>query len=230
MSITWSDLRDQVRRSILDDDVANEDGDYKWSDEVLRDLCGWALDTFADHTAYASSVIFTPATSVSYTLPDNMYDGEIFDLTGVVWLLNSDDKSRYLDPVRYTDELDERKSEGFYTYPNNTLNLQLEDDPDYDSLHVNYYAYYDHPILDADVINTPQWANTALSYLIGAHALSGGALKSSQIRRGAKPDTGNPEHNPVMEQQKWFISMYEKELSRYAPQDRINYHRESKRA
>jgi len=228
---TWGSLREQVRRTVLGDLTQDEDSEYIWDDMTLRDLCWWALDTFADHTAAATSVTYTPGDEIEYDLPDNLYNGEILDLTGLVFFEDTEGDKTYLDPVKYTEGLDEHYSEGFYTFPDNVLHIVLDTAPDFAYLHVRYYAYYTHPEKSDDVIGTPQWANAALCYLIGAHALSSAALKSSRIRQwGAKPDTGNPEDNPILKQQQWFMEMYEKELSRYAPQGRINYHRETRRA
>jgi hypothetical protein len=226
MALIWGELKQQIRRSILKDGTPDvETGEYRWSDEELLDFCWWALETFAQHTAVATAASFSPATGLEYNLPDNLYTGEPFDLTGVVYIEKPGGMFMYLDPIRYSELLRPDTSDGFFTHPENTLHLTTAPGEGA-MLHIRYFSFYNNPTSDTDTIDIPRWGRTALSYLIGAHALSGAGLKTSTIRQwGAKQDTGTPEHNPLRAQQKWFLDMYEREMTKHTPQDRVNHWR-----
>jgi len=220
--LTWSELRNQVREALLKDTNPSE---YRWSDSELLTYCSWALNTFARHTALASGTGFSPATGVEYNLPENLYDGEPFDITGQVFVIDAAGTIEYLNPIRYTGGLHPHNAKGFYTYPDKVLHL-TQAFGETDLIQIRYYAYYTAPVSGEDPIEVPRWALNPLSYLIAAHALSGASLKTASIRQwGAKPDTGTPEHNPMKVQQQWFLEMYEREMQRFTPQERVQHFR-----
>ncbi len=226
MALTWGQFRLQIRNGILQDSVLAEGAtEFRYTDESLRVACGWALDEFAQHTAVATSTSYSPATSLSYGLPDNLYDPEPLEQTGFVYLSNGVDKPVYLDPINYTPVLEVYDDKGFMTYPDHTL-LLSNAGTDLDTLYVRYFAYYNHPYQDSDIIAVPQWALPALSYLVGGHAISGYALKSASIRQwGAKPDTGTPEQNPLRLQQREFFKIAHDSMDRFPRQDRTQWFR-----
>ncbi len=224
---TWGDLRTQLRRSILKDSVPDEEtGDFRWDDLELRDFCWWALESLAQHTAAATASSYQgDGETTEFDLPDNLFTGEKLDITGLVYTEDADGDITYLDPIKYTDDIEFDSGIGFYTHPD--LKLHLTDAPgDGTTLHVRYFAFYNNPYADDDTIDVPRWMLGPLAYLIGAHAMTGAGLKSSFIRQwGAKPDTGTPEHNPIRAQQKWFLEMFEREMAKHSPQDRTNFFR-----
>jgi hypothetical protein len=228
MSITWGVYKDQIRRRLLNDETPDGDGNYKWDEDTLKDCLWWALDAFAHHTAYATATSYVAATGTEYTLPENLYDGEPFDTTGTVYYYDSTLVKNYLNPSRYTDWIDPyAQNTGFWTRPSRTLWLASAPGEAY-TLHVDYYAYYNHPYIDADLITIPQWALLPVSYLLAAHALTRPALKAGGIAQWrASPDKGTPEHNPVERSQDVFFNIYEREIARTTPQDRINQFRSS---
>ena len=224
MALRLDTFMGQLRSSLLRDENMDKN---RWSDPELLIYVGWALDTFADHTAVASATSYTPASDTEFTLPSNLFTGEGFDAAGMVYVEDGD-SIWYLDPIRFNPELDVIDDEGFYTYPENTLHVNHVMEPGSTSiLHVRYFAFYDHPIEEEDVINIPQWGHTAFSYLVAAHALSGPSLKTANVRTwNRKEDSGMPEHNPAQKLQTWFFQLYEREMLRHKPQDRRNfYHR-----
>lgn len=228
MALTWGDLREQIRVGLLRDAVPDEETNaYRWADEELLTYCWWALAQFAKHTAVATGVTFTPATGLEYNLPDNILSFEKLDVIGQVYLLGADNSVEYLDPIRYTPGVSYVTGKGFYTWPDTVLRLNLTSAPGSEySVVVNYFAHYDRPYAENDVVGIPRWAEPAFAYLIASHALSGASMKSASIRQfNDKRDSGTPEHNPLRDQQKWFLSMYECEIAKYPPQDRTNWHR-----
>lgn len=230
MAITWGELLSEVRSNLLRDTVPDaETNEYRYPDADLLTCCKWALDTFAQHTAIATSTSYTPATGIEYNLPDNLYDPEPLEQTGFVFVQKADGTTPYLDPINYTDGLSVYDSDGFYTYPDGKLILSLATNyGETDVLVVRYFAYYNYPAIPGDVLQIPRWGREALAYLIAAHAISGYALKSASIRQwGAKPDTGTPEQNPLRKQQEEFFCLANKALDRYPRQDRTNWWRKS---
>ena len=224
--ITWGNLLAMVRRSVLKDiQLEGEDtADLRWGDDELADFCGWALDEFALHTARKCSTDFTAdGLTSSYTLPDNLFSSELFDQNGRVEIEYAGTLS-VLDPVAYTERL-RPDSLGFYTYPNEILHVTPI--PRLGSiLHIRYFGYYTHPTDETTQIEIPHWAELAVCYLMGAHALTGVGTKTAIIRQwGQKPDTGKPEDNPLRRQQLWFHQLYEALLAKHEVQDRINHWR-----
>lgn len=220
---TWGEFLRQVRVAVLRDSVPDEEtGEFRFSDEELLVVMGWALDTFAAHTALATSIAYTPATATFYELPAAIYDGDNIAQTISVKLY-SGGQYNYLDPVRYTEGFSPMKeSAGYTVFPDRQLNIPAGGD-DTSILTLQYFSYYPHPTVPESVILTPRWAEVALSYLVGSRSLVGAGLKAAIIGQWkAKPDTGNPEHNPVSKQQKFFMCLYEDELRKRQPQDRLN--------
>src|SRR5690606_15478425 len=67
MSLTWGAFREQIRRSVLRDL-----DDAVWTNDQLKDACGWALDTFCAHTAVATAIVHTDV-DTTLPLPENLY-------------------------------------------------------------------------------------------------------------------------------------------------------------
>lgn len=225
---TWGELLQHIRLAILKDNTPDEEtGEYRFSTEELLICAGWALSQFAAHTAMATSVVFTPATGTTYELPAEIYDGDTLEQVISVGFYDGKELN-YLDPVRYTDGMSPNKEiTGFSIFPDRILNIPQAGN-EASTLTLRYFAYWPTPSAPEDIIQTPRWAEVGLCYLIGAHALAGAGLKAAVIRQwGARPDTGSPEDNPLRVQQEWFMKLYECELRKRLPQDRINAFRAS---
>lgn len=222
--VTWGELRNTIRVGILDDTVA---GEYRWSDAELMEYVNWALDMFCHHTAVATATSFTNTSSLHYDLPDNLYTPDPLDVSGLVYLQKSNGALQFLVPVRATPNTEYTESGGFYTLPETKLHLTSM--PEANSImHVEYFAYYDRITSDTDPLTTPRWAESAICYAVGAYAIGSNALKAASIRQfNSRDDSGNPVQNPLLEQQKWFLKMYDMELARYTPQNRTAAYRQN---
>ena len=213
----WSELKAQIRRLLADTNAAR----YRWSEEQLVDFIGWSLDSLCAHTAIATATGFVcdGATSV-FAVPDNAY--ESVSRSGAVYIDNGT-TLEYLNPVRFNQRA--KATKGYYLLPENTLHL-LEVPGAGNELTIQYFAYYPHPTQDNDLILTPTWATAALCYRVAAHAFSPLGGKASNIRQwGQQPDTGNPEHNPLINQTDWYLELYEREIAKAPRQERENYYR-----
>lgn len=207
----WATFREQVRRSVLKDPNR-----ITWTDDQLRDICWWALDTFCAHTAVATSVTYD-ATGTTYALPDNQF--ESLEEAGLVYTIDSANTRTYLPPFFLASEAPSLIS--YEEFPKGTL--LLSDTPNDATLVVRYFAYYNHPYADDDTIDVPAWGIPALSFLIGAHAMSSVAVNAGNIRQwNSKTDSGNPEHNPLQSLQRHFLQLYENEINRFPRQERQN--------
>lgn len=224
---TWGELRDTIRRALLKDTVPDEEtGELRWTDEELRDFCWFALDTFAVHTAVATATSFVcDGETDEFNLPENLYTGDKFETTSLVYT-ESGTTITYHDPVMYTDSMNLESGTGYRIAPGNVLRFTTAPTAA-DTLTVEHFAFYNHPYADSDTIDIPQWGIQAIAYLSAAHALSGDSMKSAKIRQyNQRADSGNPEDNPIKEIQSWWLEMYEREMSRYVPQDRSHFFRE----
>jgi hypothetical protein len=228
VAISWSTFRQQIRDTVLQDSVPDEEsGEFKYTNAELLVYCGWALDAFADHTAVATATAFDLVTDQDeYDLPENLFEDDPVDITLTVFTTESDGTRAYLDPIRYSEIVRLDNGEGFYVTNDNKLKITKEDLGDATVLNLWYYAYYNAPVADSDPLPAPRWARTALSYLIAAHALSGESLKTATIRQyNARPDTGQPEHNPLAKQQERYLKMYREEIAKHDAQQRTNHER-----
>ena len=216
--ITLGEMIDSLRRSYLKD-IELEGRDPKWDDDDIRDFIWAAMDTFAHHTAVATSAIYTGATGIEFELPDNLF--EKVEDTGLVYIKRGTSVA-YLKPMPFHEAL-VSATQGFYTMPEEVLHLASELNGTYD-LVVHYFAYYNRPYALTDTIDVPRWAYTAISYLATAHALTRLVTSTANIRRFAdKRDSGQPEHNPILRQREHLLKEYEREITRHLRQNRTHF-------
>jgi hypothetical protein len=219
----WGTFRTQIREGVLNDNPSDVTK-RRWSDTQLQIYVSWALNAFCAHTAMATATTIIGVTGTEVQLPPNVY--ESIERAGLVSVIYTGQTPQYLDPVNYTRGLDPN-DEGnyYYIFPDNQLNLSFTPSSAL-SATIRYFAYYNAPYADSDIITAPDWGFPAISYLVAAHAMSASAVRISQIRQFSEsPDTGNPEHNPFTYQQQQFIKMYEIELMRHPRQVRENFFR-----
>lgn len=223
--ITWATLRAQTRRSVLNDAIV-AGRDEKWSNTQLLDAVKWALDEFCAHTAVATATSFTmDGSDSSVSLPDNVYLSP--EEAGVV-LLTENDKRAYLKPylrvpgdVFSEDALTaDTEPRMFWEQPSGTLHFGFVPSSG-STIEIQYFAYYNHPINDESEIAIPRWAEYPVALLIGCSAITEASAQTSNIRQyGVRPDTGNPEHNPLHRHAEFLMQTYERLVGRVTPQRR----------
>jgi len=221
-TLTWGTYRTKLRRQFLSDtqvDITKQ----KWGDEVLLDLLHDALDTFCAHTAVATSISYDAESAVSYELPGNVYSP--ITTTGMVYWDKDNINPQYLSPVSVKGRSLTPPVGYFSEHPEGTL-LTNADSPagtGY-TLFLHYFAYYNHPLSDADTVDVPTWALKALSYDIAANALTSFAMKESNIAQWrAQPEKGAQESHSLAKQQAALFKIYEQELARRLRQNRTTY-------
>jgi hypothetical protein len=235
MSLTWSEYRAQILRSVLSD---IDEG--IWTAEQVHDYIGWAMDTFCNHTALLKEITINDGdlradgiTAYDFSedadieLPDDLFENLAH--AGQVLVTTANGITTFYDPIVYTPGLTplEPSEPSFWIWPDETLNLSHT--PGVGSkLVIRYFAYYPKPAMDDDnaVIRIPRWAQKPLGTLIGAYALENLAVQSANIDRWKDDnDSGNPEHNSLRKQQEAMLKQYEYEISKHIPQDRTNFFR-----
>lgn len=239
----WSDFRLQIRSVILSDNPTDE-SKRRWDDEQLLAYLGWALDALCSHTSPARVMVATGVTGVSVPIPDDVY--ESLDISGRVSIFDGRNIS-YLDPVNRTKGIGPGSTGAVYRVKPATRTLLPEpvtvgdkvvtytEVPSYIEIpqpnkavdvSVHYFGHYYKPVLDSDTLDIPNWAYTAVAYMIGAHAMAAFSTRSGQIRQWAEnPEKGGPEDNPFRAQQRWFMQVYEQEISRIPRQNRADFFR-----
>ncbi|PJF45105.1 MAG: hypothetical protein CUN55_00515 [Phototrophicales bacterium] len=216
--LTWGTLKTQVRRSLLKDT-----SDVHWDDNMMLDYCEWALATFANHTAVATATSYTPTSDQKqFTLPDNIF--ESIEFSGAVYVQSSTGVREYLNPVRYTMNGDLQDTNGYFVHPEGTLNL-VSPRSSTDKLVVEYFAYYDVPSNDQDIIKVPKWAHMPIAYMMAVHAMTNMGIQQANISQWKDRRDGDPEDNALRVQQEWLLKLYERELNKHQAQDRINFFR-----
>jgi hypothetical protein len=222
MITTWEEFRGHIREGILRE-IDTGDLTLEWSDAELLMYCHWALNDLCAHTAYeatfiASSTEEDPETEAPYEMAEkknfaispapftNLFTTAFVTVEHIGQIY---EVKPARNPIPVPGE--------YTTWGQNVLELGAA--PGAGSiLKVRYYGYYPLPEGDTDIIPSPQWAQSALAFKIGAYAVAGRGLRSANIRQW--DDQGNRIQNPLLETQKWFLSVYESVLGSKTPQNR----------
>lgn len=194
----------------------------KWTDADLLLFCTWAMDEFCNHTAKIVEDVFDStrlkpdaityydlSVDTLYTLTYAPFDE--FAYTSAVNTITSGVATALQPLLRPHPTL-----YGYYFNDDNLLKISPV--PACDSLHVQYYAYWIHPVLDADTLNLPQWAEPIISYRTALHCYTYQAGRNSMVRQW--DEKGNREQNPVREHQLWLEQAYYRMLMQYPMQIR----------
>lgn len=220
MSVAWAVFEPRLQRMLKSLD------DVTYGPELRQDAVNAALRALCSHTAKQVSVEFTGnGTTQSWSLPpvtDPLTAGPLNspDWYEAIW---DDNLQNWLEPVRFApgDDWVGGAPPGFYMWPHGTLNLTFAPESG-KKIKVYYYAYWaDVTVGTSKIVEPPDWAWNAVLNYAAAYCLVPGSASAARIRQyNTQVDSGNPEHNPVLEQAKYHLEQYETELRRWAPQQR----------
>lgn len=234
---TWGELIEKTLRSTL------RDVEYStWSPDQVRDALGWALKTFANHTAPMKEITYEDGDTglsgpidfsedIKVPVPQDLFSP--LDTTGQLFYTTDEDVIYHLDPANRTTymHINVLDPQSFVIWPDNTIILGQA--PGAGSiLTVRYFSYWAEPTIDDDDldISIPPWAEKPIATLTGAYCLEGLGVESSLIDRWKDDsDSGNPEQNALRRQQQYLIAQYEWMIAQHERQDRENFFRESER-
>jgi hypothetical protein len=217
----WSTFRENIRKTLLKDENT-----LKWDDVDLDVYAAWALNTtLVAHTARTRLESWDADGSTTiFQLPDDLFMNP--ELGGMVYLtLNS--SNTYLDPIGYSNGEDRSATDGYWVWPEDMLNLVTAPKSGV-TIYLRYFGYYDEPDStdDDSTLDCPKWAESAVGYLIAAHALSRYATGSANISQWkAAPDRGTPEDNALRVQSDYYFKLADMELSRHPRQVKENFFR-----
>ncbi len=214
MATTWTLLEPKLQR-LLSDTAGS------LYDSTLRiDAINAALAIYSGHTAVENTQALAGDGSVtSWSLP-----GDYLEL-GAVWCTK---EAEWLEAVSFipgeewSDQTPRSGStpRGYYLWPQETLNVTWLIASG-DGLTLYYYGYWGEVTTGSSSIGVPQWAREALIYYAAAYCLAPGGVQAATIGQyDTRRDSGNPEHNPVFEQAKYYMEMYQTTIGRYAVQQR----------
>ena len=207
---TWLEYRTAIRGSVLKDyPEKTPDTENKWSNEDILMYFKWACALFANHT--------------SYYVDETVDSANVDTQTKTVTLSAIADDQWWSNTAVVT--IDGGAAENDHYLNSNGVSFTITDDnvtlTDASVIRVRYFAFYPVPTLDTDVIAIPAWAEAALTHLIAYFALQRIAVNNSTVNQwDTKRDSGNPEHNPVQEEQKYLFSQYLTLINLRSRQDR----------
>lgn len=216
-ALTWGEFKTSVRRTFLKIDLAG----ITWSDDLLSDAVGFALDGLCVHTALAKTVTYEgDGETYQFELPTDVFVSP--EQAGLVMVQDGTTLARtYLKPAYSTYNVGATDDIAFNVWPEDTLETGVPP-PLGTALILRYYAYYPHPTADDDLLTIPLWAYGAMMYSTALHALTSRSLEEAENAADkVAPDRGQPENNSLRQLQKWWIQMYDRELGQYPKQNRI---------
>ena len=207
--VAWSDFRTHIKRSVLKDIASTP----TWSNDVLLDCLGWALDMFCAHTAVVTSTVVEPVSDqTAYALPLNLFESP--EAAGAVYTISGSTRL-YMKPWFYYPETD--PSEAYWVEDDNIVFAEV---PASD-VYLRYYAYWTKPVDDDDEITLPRWALPAIANLVGWFAMSPESRATSNLKNFAEdPEKGTPLDNANTQQQNQYMKIYQQIIFYHHPQNR----------
>jgi hypothetical protein len=185
------------------------------TDAELLTATSWAFNDLCAHTPHIANVTIDGTTINPDTeLPYVMGTDKVFKLVLRPHknIYDMGTAAVFVDDVLVTEGYAWDADEYLVLEAAPTINVALR-----------YYAYYPHPVDDADLLTIPQWAESIVRYRAASHAAIALAFDTANIRQfNTKRDSGTPEHNPLLDQQQWLESMYRLLLEQYAKLEREN--------
>ena len=198
MDKLWSAFKLEIGSKVND---PNADNDPSGMIYAIND----ALLLFAAvHTGKASTFDMTgDGSTTQFSIPENCVEHEgvsyvygVYDSTDDAWLTKVE-----FFPGKPMQQ-------GFYSYPSGTLNINPA--PDSGNALVGYYvAHYAQVVGDSSVISLPAWAFEAVKMYAAGRVLETQSSNFTTINNfRTKVDSGNPEHNPVLQLSKRYIDQF----------------------
>jgi hypothetical protein len=234
MGILWTALSNELERLLKD-----EAGTPQYSDALRVDAANAALQAFATHTALrASDTITGDGSKTAWDLPANAL-GTDDTIEGLRIVKTGE----WIEPVRFipgdtwapNPSGIVARTGNFFVWPHNKINLTFVM-PNGETAILYYYAYWPavftpgappDPLPDPWVPPSPPtvdvaaWARQAILYYAAAYCIMPDGIKAAKIRQyNVRADSGQPEHNPVFEQAKFFFDRYLAILKMSLPQQR----------
>lgn len=210
MLYTLQSAIDKVRRLIADPG-GNEP---LYSDELIADGLNESLQAILPWVANgATSEYVGDGETFAFELPGDLYEVQALHSSvshafipriglfpGSIWLAGEG------------TSLDEQS---FMEYPAGFLSVSTPPNAS-DTLTLYYTAYWQEPEDADDALAPPAFCYAPMCYYAAAYCLTTKGQSAANIRQyNTKVDSGNPEHNPVMELAKHYLKRFDMEMDRH---------------
>lgn len=105
--------------------------------------------------------------------------------------------------------------QSFIEYPDGYVSVSVPPSAN-DTLTVYYTAYWPETTDPGDSLTPPASAYAAMCYYAASYCLQTKGQSAANIRQyNTKVDSGNPEHNPVLELAKFYLKKFDSEITRH---------------
>jgi hypothetical protein len=188
-----------------------EQGAY--DSELFLNSLASALDAILPWFPKTAISTITGTGAYTYTLPDDYYrietcvndaDGEMLPSA---MLISGNFRG---DDIQGTND--------WIEYPHGSITFSKSLDTG-QSYTLFYLAHWTRPTInsqDEEVLETPDFLDTALALYTTAQMLLPQAVSASEVRQfNTRVDSGNPEHNPMQESTKFLLRLFNDEMNRH---------------
>ena len=191
---TWGALKAEVGRIVNDPQLT------KFSDIMLAGVNDALRMLASVHTGVASvSVMVSDGGSASFPLPSNSVEDDkgarvrgVYDVSAARWLMESNTVPGGV------------MEDGWFVWPDKSLRIQPKPRTDAE-FHLYYVAYYAEIVNDDDVLEVPPWAYEAIKLYTAGTVLEAPTAQLTLLANfRTKVDSGNPEHNPMLQLAKYY--------------------------
>jgi len=198
MQKTWGTFKYEIARIVNDPQAA------KFSDDMLASVNDALRILASTHTGVASTFnLVGDGATASFPVPDNAVDSNdgirirgVYDVTVGVWMTESD-----IIPGMVPDE-------GYMIWPDYTLKFNPIP-PTTRVYNVHYIAYYNDVDDDNSIIDIPKWAYEAVKLYAAGRVLQSPVSQLTLLANfRTRVDSGNPEHNPMLDLSKYYITQF----------------------
>lgn len=212
----WLRFRAQIGRKLSDPDHR------KYQPDLLVDCVNDALQNFASsHTGVPREFLITGnGDNSQFPLPEDLVEEEGAGVYAVKW--NTD--SSWLKEEVYwpgsawasTRVTSTSQPLKYVLWPVNSITLTRVP-KDGQRITIYYVGHYDDIVDDQSLITVPKWAREAIKMYTCAVALDPVSAKAANLGQfKSKREAGHPEHNPLLQQAKYWLARYHELLLQHA--------------
>ncbi len=209
MTTTLNQLKSMTLR-LLDDTPSEVDGEVrgaKYSADLLLDATRAAL-VAATGRLWKASVSSIAGVSGSALLPDDFIEVEgILDLEAGKFLPENS-----ITPLGYWSE-EMITGNAYMLYPEGSITF-VEDLPSAGAS-LYYTASWNEPTSGSDPMDTPDYANTALSFYCASYCAASKSVTTADIGQyKVKVDSGTPTDNPLIDLSNFLLNRFNIEIEK----------------
>ena len=204
----WQRFRAQIGRKLSDPDHR------KYQPDLLVDCVNDALQNFASsHTGVPREFPITgDGTNTQFPLPEDLVEEEGAGVYAVKW----DTDSSWLKQESYWPGSTWASTKLRYLlWPVSSITF-TQVPADGQRMTVYYVGHYEEIVDDMSLVTVPVWAREAIKIYSCAVALDQVSIKAANLGQfKSKREAGHPEHNPLLQQAKYWLRRYHELLQQH---------------